>query len=111
MIEKYLITYLNSVMDVPVCMEAPINKPEKYVLLQKIDSGIINHINAASFSVDCYAKSLLQAAELSELVKGHMLNAITLNTISGVSLGSEKSNVNTNTKTYSYECVFNFYYY
>lgn len=112
MIEKELITYFKSVMsDVPVGFEAPLKKPDKYVVFTMLDGGEINHIKAATISADCYAVSLLKAAELCEVVKTHMLDMIRLDSISGVYVGNVRSNTDTNTKTYCYECVFNFYYY
>ena len=111
MIEKTLISYLNGVMDVPVGFEAPINKPTKYVVLTMLDGGEINHIKAATVNVDCYADSLLKAAELCEVMDSHLMGMLRLDSISSVSISGRKSKNNTNTKTYCYECVCNIYYY
>jgi len=112
MIETTIISYLNGVMgSVPVGFEAPLNKPEKYVVLTMLDGGEINHIKTATINVDCYAKSLLQAAELCELMDTHLMGMLTLDSISSVSIYGRKSRTNTTTKTYCYECVCNLYYY
>ena len=111
MIEKTLIAHLSAVLDVPVYMEMPINKPSEFVTLQKIDAGIINKINASTFDVGCYSTSLQKAAELCETVKNALLDAIRLDEISSCRLGGENSNIDTTNKTYAYECVFNIYHY
>ena len=111
MIEKTLIAHLSAELEVPVYMEMPINKPSEFVTLQKIDAGIINKINASTFDVRCFSTSLQKAGELCETVKKALLDAIRLDEICSCRLGGENSNIDTTTKTYAYECVFNIYHY
>jgi len=113
MIELILYNYLKTALSVPVFMEVPGNKNEldKYVLLSKIDAGIINHIKAATFSVEVYADSLYNAAELSETVKNALFDAITNDAITSVTLGSERLANNTQTKEYKYDIIVNLYHY
>ena len=97
MIEITLREYLEEKLGVPVLMEVPKEKPSEYILLQLIDSGKINHIDAATFSIVAISDTLYNAAELSNKIKETLLDSITLNCISHVDLGGELS--------------FNFYYY
>lgn len=114
MIEVTLYNYLtNALENVPVYMEIPedtTNIP-KYVILEKIDAGLVDHIKTATIAADSYASSLYEAAELGELVKNALFNAITLDEISSVRLGGESSGNDTQKKRYKYECTINLYHY
>lgn len=111
MIEKTLIAYLSAQLNVPVFMEIPSARPKEFVILHKIDAGVVNKINASSFDVGCYSTSLQKAAELCETVKSAFLNAIRLEEVCSCRLGGENSRIDTTTKSYAYECVFNIYHY
>lgn len=111
MIEKVLIAYLNNVMSVPVYAEKPDNPPEKYIVLQLIDGGIINKVNAATIGFNSYADTLMNASDLNEELQDALFNIIILDEISSATLGGTSRNIDTNTKAYCYESIFNFYYY
>jgi hypothetical protein len=111
-IEVALRNYLEEELeDVPVVMERPKNPPEKYVLLRLTDGGMINHVDAATFFVDVFAKDLYSAAVLRDRVKDLMFNAITLDGISHASMGGERANTDSANHTYVYELTYNFYFY
>lgn len=114
MIEKTLLDYLTtSLVNIPCFMEMPesSNNYPKYVVIEKIDSGIINHISASTFVLYAYATSLYEACELSEDVKDALMGAITLDSVSGIRLNGESSSNDTQYKRYRYEITVNIYHY
>ena len=72
MIETIILHVLASRLTVSVYMEAPENKPESYVVLEKTGSQRINRIESATFAVQSIAPSLYEAASLNEEVKAVM---------------------------------------
>lgn len=113
MIEKIILDYISEELpDVPCYMERPEKKPDgEYILLEKTGSSLSNHLPRATFAVQSYAPTLLQAAELNEEVKAVLLNAAVLSDISGVYLQNDYNYTNTTTKQPRYQAVFDFYYY
>ena len=111
MIEIALIEYLSTALNgVYVAMEKPKNKPETYVVLHKIDGGLVNQISAATFSIMCYAPSLYKVTLLSKAVKKALLN-MDVQTISSAKLGGESVSTRATEMTYESELIFNFNYY
>lgn len=107
MIEKKVLNYLSENLSVSVFMETPEKIPEKYVLIEKTGSGLKNHINNATFAIQSISsKSLLEAAELNEMVKELMLNIIYTEDISRSELNSDYNFTNPETKQYRYQAVF-----
>ena len=111
MLEVTLRQYLAEELSVPVYLEVPKTIPAEYVLLQLIDSGKINQIDAATFSIVAISDSLYNAALLSNSIKEALLDSISLRCISHVDLGGEMSGIDSANKKYQYELTFNFYYY
>lgn len=112
MIEIALRNYLEANLEgVPVVLEQPKNRPEKYVLIRLTDAGRINHIDAATFFVDVVAGSLYDAAELRDLVEALLDEAVTIDSITHSSLGGERANTDSANHVYKYELTYNFYYY
>ncbi len=111
MIEKQVTAYLNERLSVPAYMgEEPKKKPASYVVLQMIDNGRSNQIDAATFNIKSYAATLQGAAELNATIKGLMYDIISEDNISASRCGGGGQSINTGTKAYSYECVFNLFY-
>ena len=112
MIEVALRNYLETNLDgVPVFMEQPKDVPKKYVLMRLSDAGRINHIDAATFFVDVVAESLYAAAELRDLVKDLLFDAVSIDSITHASIGGERANTDSANHVYKYELTYNFYYY
>ena len=112
MIEVALRNYLETNLDgVPVFMEQLKDVPQRYVLMRLSDAGRINHIDAATFFVDVVAESLYAAAELRDLVKDLLFDAITIDSITHASIGGERANTDSANHVYKYELTYNFYYY
>lgn len=110
MIEVTVKEYLDGELTVPVYLEEPKNKPPEYVVLQVIDNGRINQIDAVTFNIISYATSLYNASELNQAVKDAMYDIVRLDSVSSSKCGGGGQAINTVTKQYAYECVFNLYY-
>ena len=112
MIEVTLREYLDeNLKTIPVLFEKPKNKPDKYVLIHGIDSGVINHIQADTFSFTSIAPSYYEAKVLSDQVKALLFDSIKLPTISSARLGGQNGSANAVEAAYEYELIFNFYHY
>lgn len=105
-IEECIRNYLDNKLDVPVYMEKPENKPEKYVIVQKTGGGISEHLWRAIVAIQSYADSMLDAAELNEEVIQAMLDIILLDEISSCKLNSSYEYTDTTEKKYRYQAVF-----
>lgn len=111
MIEKIILEHLKSNIDVPIYLEEPKNKPTEYVLIRMIDSTRTNHIDACTFYVESKSTTLYKASSLNEKVKESMLNdLLAVDSISSCKLGGGGQNIDTQTKTYRYETIFNIVY-
>ena len=111
MIEKILLTYLSGVLSVPVYMEIPEDQNGEYVVLTKIGGDMANWIRRATFEALCVSTSLLKAAELCDLVKAAMDNAITLPEISKSRFAGDYNATFTAAKSYRYKAVYEVTYY
>src|SRR5690625_2461629 len=86
MIEIIVFNYLRSNLSVPVYVEKPTQKPQRYVVIDKIGSSKENHLLSSTIAFQSYAESKYQAALLNEQVKEAIENMIVLDEIAGVSL-------------------------
>lgn len=111
MIEKIILDYLSTALDVPVYMEAPENAPESYVLTEKTGSSENNHIKEATLAIQSIAPSLYKAACLNELVKDAMDKSISLGSIAKAKRNSDYNFTDTTTKSYRYQAVYDVVYY
>lgn len=112
MIEKIVIDYLSKKLNVPVFMgERPTRNLDEYIVIQTIDGGRRDLIDAVTFNIYSYSNtSLLNSAEINEQVKKAMFDIIELPEISASKCGGGGQNIDTTTKTYAYNCVFNLFY-
>jgi len=111
MIEKTILDYLNNKLSEPCYMEEP-DGEDTFVLLEKTGSSLSNYVYSATFTIQSYATSLYEAAELNEKVKAAMLTiADELNTISKCSLNSDYDFTDTTKKRYRYQAVFDITHY
>lgn len=111
MIEKIILKYLKGVLDAPCYIgEKPDNKTAEYVVLEVIDGGRINYIDAITFNITSYSTTLQKAAELNAKVKNAMYDAITLPEVSSSKCGGGGQSIDSVTKKYCYEAVFNLFY-
>ena len=114
MIEAKIISYLKSVPELSGISiklgEKPKDKPKEYIVLEVLDSGRTNFIDAITFNIYSYSDSLLNAAKLNQKVKKAMYNAISLDNVSASKCGGGGQSIDTTSKEYAYECIFNLYF-
>ena len=111
MIEVDIIKYLSSALGVSVTGEKPTSKPKEYVVIEKIDGGRVDYIDAITISIMSYADTLLNAAKLDEKVQKAMFDIVGLENISSCRLGGASQSIDKQTKEYAYESIFNLIYY
>lgn len=111
MIEATIRTYLLSQLGVPIYLERPGTPPTSYVLFEKTGSGKSNQITSAIFAFQSYGKTMLESAQLNELVKSAVESLIMLDDISYIKLNSDYNFTDTTTKEYRYQAVFDISYY
>lgn len=107
MIEKTLYQYLkNAGLSANVYMEQPKTKPAYFYILEKTGSYIENKIITSNIIIQSYAKTLAEAAAMSEEVINVMLQAITKEDITNVTLNSDYNFTDPATKQYRYQALF-----
>ena len=111
MIEEVVIKYLEDKLGIKAYAEKPNRKTSEYIVVEKIDGGRINQINASTLSVFSYADTLFKAAALNERVKETLLGIIELEEISSSKIGGEGRNIDSNNREYRYETIINLYHY
>lgn len=72
MIEKIILSALSEELTEPAYMEAPEEKPARYIVLQKLGSSRENRLERARIAAQSIAETLAEAAELNEKVKAVM---------------------------------------
>lgn len=110
MIEKIVLNYLKTKLEVDVYLEKPKDK-STFVLLEKTGSSSENHIFTAMFAVQSYATSMEKAALLNENVKKAMDEIIELDDVARCDLNSDYNFTDTSTKQYRYQAVFDLVHY
>lgn len=106
MIEKFVLDYLSEVLPDPVYMMRPMERPDRFYIVQKTGSGERNHIFTTTIVVQSYAPTLYEAATMNETMKDAM-RAITSNhEIPECVLNSDYEFTNTADKSYRYQAVF-----
>lgn len=111
MIEKIILNYLNSKLNVPVFMERPEKDTGEYVVIEKTGSGRMNYINRATFALQSFGSTLVRAAEINEDVKAAMDDLIVLPEISRSQLNSDYNYTDTQKKRYRYQAVYDITHY
>lgn len=111
MIEETILNYLSDALEVPVRMEVPQEPPGRFVVLEKTGTGKTNCIPRATFAVQSYGASLLEAARLNEQVKQAMESLDERDEIASVKLNTDYPYPDTRTKRYRYQAVFDITHY
>lgn len=111
MIEKIVLDYLSTALDIPVCLEIPENPPDIFVLMEKTGSSRSNRVSRATLAVQSWAKSMADAAALNEAVKETMDNITDLDGICSCQLNTDYNFTDTTTKHYRYQAVFDLVFY
>ena len=110
MIAKTLLDYLDSVLDVPVVMEAP-EQTSDYVLIDQTGSSRTNHIITTTFAIQSYGDTLYEAMVLNDAVKDAMVGFAELGNVTRVELETDYNFTNTETKQYRWQAVFQITHY
>ena len=105
MIAKTLLDYLDSVLDVPVVMEAP-EQTSDYVLIDQTGSSRTNHIITTTFAIQSYGDTLHEAMVLNDAVKDAMVGFAELGNVTRVELQTDYNYTNTATKQYRWHAVY-----
>lgn len=115
MIEIIVRKFLESKLSVPVLMEVPKDKVSQFVIIEKTGGTQVNHISSAILTIQSYAKTMQEAAELNEEVKKWMTDGIegliTLDEISSVNLNSDYNFTDEASKQYRYQALYEVTYY
>lgn len=112
MIEKTILDYLASSLEVPVYMEVPKDPPERYVIIEKTGSSRSNYISSATIALQSICqRSLSGAALLNEQVKAVMDDVFSLDDIASADLNSDYNFTDTQKKEYRYQAVYNLVHY
>ena len=105
MIAKTLLDYLDSVLDVPVVMEAP-EQTSDYVLIDQTGSSRTNHIITTTFAIQSYGDTLYEAMVLNDAVKDAMVDFAEIGNVTRVELQTDYNYTNTATKQYRWQAVY-----
>ena len=111
MIEKIVLDYLTTALNVPVYMEKPANEEtSEYVVLELVGNQENNRVCSASIAAQSYGASLYDAAELNNdvVIAMDLFNANT--NIGGCKMASSYNFTDTASKRYRYQSVFDIYY-
>lgn len=111
MIEKIIISYLGSVMNINVYAERPENPPEEYILIQRTSRDRENWITSDMIVVQSISSlSKLRAATINDELERAMRDLTDLENISRCKLNSSYDFTDTETKEYRYQAVFDITY-
>ena len=111
MIEIIVQDYLSKNLPVAVYGEFPKEPPQRFVVLDKTNSGRENHINSSMFADQSYAESKLEAAKLNEQVKKVMDSLVELPVVSASRLNSDYPFPDIARKRHRYQAVYDITHY
>lgn len=111
MIEKIVLDYLERKLGIPVFMEEPSEKLDRYIVIEKTSGSNSDHIDAATLAIQSYGESLYEAACLNDRMKKEMEIITELDEISSVNLNSDYNYTDTARKKYRYQAVYDLVYF
>ena len=107
MIEKTVIDYLNTKLDVTAYPQIPDrNIPASFVLVEKTGSSEKNYIETATIAIQSYAARIYDAMLLNEDVKSAMRDITAFTGVSHCGLVSDYNYSDAEKKKYRYQAVF-----
>lgn len=110
MIEKTVLGHLSRCLEVKCYMERPPSAVLPFVLVEKTGSSRNNYLESATFAIQSYGRTMLEAAELNQLVKNAMNHLADSFEVSACHLNSDYNFTDTRTKEYRYQAVFDISY-
>ncbi len=105
MIELIVKNYLQEKLDVPVGFNTR-NDVEEYIVLGKTGTSSNDHINSATFFIQSYSTTKLNACKLNAKVKEVMKDLVNLKEITKVSLNTDYDYTDLNLKKERYQAIF-----
>lgn len=106
MIEKIIYNYLKEKLIVPVYMEFPQKGTVPMVVIEKVGSGLDDHVHTAMIAVQSYSTSLFTTAELNEVVKSAVLEMTSIDKICKCELNSDYNYPDIDRNQYRYQALF-----
>ena len=112
MIEELIIKHLNDGLNgVQAHALIPNPMPETFVVIERTGGNIENLIKQGMFVADCYATSVLGAAQLCENVIELMMSLPEHHEVASVRLNSHYNDTDTALHEYKYGALFEITYY
>lgn len=111
MIEIFLREYLLEKLDETVVLEVPENKPDKFVLIDKLGADENNYITTTQVAVQSWGETRLEAMLLNESVKTAMKALPEYDLISACRLSNDYPYADEKTKHPRYQAVFDITHY
>ena len=111
MVEKTILDHLTERLKVKVYMEMPERPPKSYVIIEKVGSSQSNLIDTASFAIQSYGASMLDAAELNLSVKEAMSDLIIHEDIVSCKPTTDYNFTDPTTKRYRYQALYEITHY
>lgn len=111
MIEKTIRSYLLRKMEIPILMEEDERNYEKFILIDKTGSSPNEGLTTTTLAIQSYDITLLKTAELNELLKEAMEEAVELDEITRVELNTDYNYTDTEKKRYRYQAVYQITHY
>lgn len=110
-IETEIIAYLAERLPVPVYGERPdLGTVDEFVTVEKTGSGYADRIHRADIAVQSWSTSRLAAAEINELVKPAMAEAVNLDYISRCALETDYNYPDLASRRPRYQALFEVVY-
>lgn len=111
MIEILVKEKLEELLNVPVFLEQPINKPNKYVLVERKGMGEENHLGGSLFIFQSYAETMYESALLNKALISRFKSLISLDEMVNISLNTDYIFTDVTSKKYRYQAVFDVKHY
>lgn len=109
MVEEIILEYLHE--NLPEGIEAYMEHPEgedpkKMVVVEKTSSTEHDLVETSMLAIQSYGPTLYEAAQLNEIVKRLMREAVKLTGVSACKINTDYNYTNPATKEYRYQAVF-----
>ena len=111
MIEITVRNKLEELLNVPVFLEQPIEKPSKYVLVERKGMGEENHLGGSLFIFQSYAESMYESASLNKALISEFKGLISLDEMVKIKLNTDYVFTDVTSKKYRYQAVFDVKHY
>ena len=111
MIEIIVKNSLEQSLSLPVFLEQPLSKPNKYLLIERKGMGESNQLGGSLFIFQSYAESMYEAAVLNKEVIQAVKDLITLDDIVSISLNTDYIFTDVTSKKYRYQAIFDIKHY